>query len=190
MIPIFLALCTAFSLPTSLRLIKVSGSEWGTIVLEHRITDFIDKIDDILVDGTKILVNTEHGIETLENGTGKWRILRQLEIMEGDIEGRIVLSQMKHDLERHHDSRQTLHEAKKELFEELEYIFERTEGLEDYLARITSTYGDGVMARFPREISSKEEAADFMREKLIDIMTYGTYRNGGSKALLKRSRDF
>ena len=185
MIQIFLALCTAFSLPTSLRLIKVSGSEWGTIVLEHRITDFIDEIADILVDGTNILVNTDHGMTmTLENGDFR-RILRQLEIMEGDIQGQIVFSQKQHD-PRHSDDEADL----KESFEELEYIFETTEGLEDYLTRITSTYGDGLMTGFPREISSKEEAADFMREKLIDIMTYGTYRNGGSKALLKRSRDF
>eukprot|EP00493_Phyllostaurus_siculus_P012245 UN12422 len=78
MIQIFLAFCTAFSLPTSLRLITMSGSEWKKVVLEHRITDFIDKIADILVSGTKILVNTEHGMETLENGAGKWRLLRQL----------------------------------------------------------------------------------------------------------------
>ena len=80
MIQIFLAFCTAFSLPTSLRLITMSGSEWNKVVLEHRITDFIQKVADILIDGTKILVDTKHGMETLENGAGKWRILRQLEI--------------------------------------------------------------------------------------------------------------
>ena len=168
MIQIFLAFCTAFSLPTSLRLITISGSEFATVVLKHRITDFIDEIADILVDGTNILVNTDHGMTmTLENGDFR-RILRQLEIMEGDIEGQIVFSQMQHDLERHDMNMENCDEAElEELLQELTDIFDRTEGLEDYLALMESTWGHGLMHGFPRETYSKEEAAAFMREKLI-----------------------
>ena len=169
MIQIFLAFCTAFSLPTSLRLITMSGSEWNKVVLEHRITDFIQKVADILIDGTKILVDTKHGMETLENGAGKWRILRQLEIMEGDIKGQIVFSQKQHNLER---LRAELEEAElKEMFQELQDIFGRTEGLEEYIALVKRTYGDGIMDGFRGEPSSKEEAEAFMRQKLITMIS-------------------